>query len=85
MSGMAKPHDSKPVTKDQKVMSKRHKKHRKEVEKMADGPAKQAKARHYDVTHGLEHLRSPHAGVSKATIQRVLQETGHSLKDLKQR
>jgi hypothetical protein len=83
MSGMAKQHESKPVTKADKAMSKRHKKHRKDVEKMADGPAKQAASKHYNVTHGTEHLKS--AGVSKATIQRVLAETGHSLKDLKQR
>lgn len=53
---MAHQHSTKPVTKAQKKMSKIHKDHRKEIDKMPDGSKKKAKADHYDSTHGVEHL-----------------------------
>ena len=53
--GMAHQHSSKPATKAQKVMSKRHKTIRKMVEKMPEGSKKQAMQQKYDLGHGVDH------------------------------
>jgi len=57
-SHMGRQHSSKPVTKAQKAMSKIHKAHRREIEKMPEGSAKKAKADHYDTNHAVEHLKN---------------------------
>jgi hypothetical protein len=55
---MGKQHETEPVTKADKEMSKRHKKHRKEIDDMKDGPEKFAKSRVYNKSHMLEHKKA---------------------------
>ena len=52
---MGKQHESAPVTDEDKVMSKRHKAHRKEIDKMKDGPDKLNKSISYNKSHMIEH------------------------------
>ena len=65
MSLMGHQHDSKPATEADKVMSKRHKKHRKEIDKMEDGPDKLAKSAHYNKMHMLEHKKAMKAATKQ--------------------
>ncbi len=56
-------HDSKPVTKADKAMSKVHKKHRKQVEKMAEKTDKEKAKKlkvsiKYNDAHAKEHLKA---------------------------
>jgi hypothetical protein len=58
---MASPmgHDSsQPVTASDKAMSKRHKEHRKEIEKMRESPEKYEKSIKYNAAHRDEHGRA---------------------------
>ena len=48
-------HESKPVTDEDKEMSKRHKAHRKAVDKMKESPEKYAKSIRYNISHRDEH------------------------------
>ena len=75
IAAMAHQHSSKPVTKAQKVMSKIHKAHRKEIEKMPKGSARAAKADHYDQHHGLEHFKNL-SSKSKAKVAKKLMKMG---------
>lgn len=61
MSGMAeatmgRQHGSKPVTTADKVMSKRHKKHRAAVAKIADKGRQLLESNKYNLPHAEEHL-----------------------------
>jgi hypothetical protein len=47
--------ETQPVTASDKIMSKRHKEHRKEIEKMADSPEKFEKSMVYNKKHRDEH------------------------------
>ena len=62
--------ESKPVTAAAKDMSKRHKKHRKEIEKMKESPEKYEKSIMYNKKHRDEH-------------QDALIKSKHDLKKLK--
>lgn len=57
MSGgpLGEQHESKPVTDYDKAMSKRHKAHRKEIDKMKESPEKYEKSIAYNVSHRDEH------------------------------
>ncbi len=55
MASLGPQHDTKPVTASDKVMSKRHLRHRAEVGKMK-GPAKLRASRFYNLSHSKEHL-----------------------------
>jgi hypothetical protein len=50
--------ESQPVTDADKIMSKRHKAHRKEIDKMKDGAAKLEKSLIYNQKHMLEHKKA---------------------------
>jgi hypothetical protein len=60
MSGdpMGKQHNSEPITDSDKVMSKRHKEHRKEIDHMKDGPEKLRKSMVYNALHQREHQKA---------------------------
>lgn len=67
MSGslLGKQHESEPVTDDDKEMSKRHKAHRKEIDKMEDSREKLAKSAKYNKSHMLEHKKALKDAVKK--------------------
>lgn len=59
---LGRQHDSAPETKEDKAMSKVHKKHRKEVDKMAEKTVKEKakklkKSIKYNEAHAEEHLK----------------------------
>jgi hypothetical protein len=79
--------DTKPATKADKVMSKRHKENRKRIKKMDDGPGKKAASRYYNLTHAAEHLKAPGTGgrALASQIDALIQKTGRTMGDLKKR
>ena len=58
MSGLGKQHHLEPVTDSDKVMSARHKAHRREVDNMKDGPEKLRKSLIYNGSHMREHQKA---------------------------
>ena len=60
MSGdpMGHQHSSKPVTDYDKRMSKIHKAHRKEIDKMKESPEKYEKSITYNISHRDEHQQA---------------------------
>ncbi len=75
--------DSKPITKRDKAMSKKHKDHRKQLKKMDNGPAKKALSRKYNLEHAKEHLGA--AGVPTGYLDGLIKRTGKTMGDLKKR
>ena len=55
---MGEVHASKPVTDEDKVMSKLHKQHRREIEKIADPMERARQAIPHNQRHTEEHLRA---------------------------
>jgi hypothetical protein len=62
MNGFGEKHHSKPVTSQQKIMSKRHLRHRASLERMKSSPRKEKLKKFYDLSHAKEHLISPSLG-----------------------
>lgn len=59
MSGlMGKQHELEPVTDSDKVMSKRHKAHRHEVDMIKDQEKKEKLSQKYNLAHAKEHLKA---------------------------
>lgn len=59
MSGpLGQQHESKPVTEYDKKMSKVHKAHRKEIDKMKESPEKYEKSIAYNISHRDEHQQA---------------------------
>lgn len=55
---MGKQHELEPVTASDKVMSKRHKMHRREIDGMKDDVKKLKKSQKYNLAHAKEHVKA---------------------------
>ncbi len=58
MSHLGKQHESKPVTASDKVMSKRHLKHRAEIDNMPESKEKLKLSIKYNKSHKKEHEKA---------------------------
>ncbi len=57
-SAMGHQHHSKPVTKADVKLSKKHIKNRQKIDKMKDSPDKLKKSIKYNAAHAKEHLKA---------------------------
>lgn len=58
MDPMGKQHESEPATESDKIMSKRHKAHRKQLDGMKDSEKKLKLSVAYNQSHMLEHKKA---------------------------
>ena len=55
---LGKQHESEPVTESDKIMSKRHKEHRRELDGMKEGEKKLKLSMKYNMAHAKEHIKA---------------------------
>lgn len=69
---MGKQHQSKPVTDADRKLSKLHKKHRKAVDKMPNGPKKQQMSDKYNVSHAVEHIAAASSKAKEKVAKKLM-------------